>query len=201
MHPVPVVYGMTIGEYAKMINGEKWLANGIKAKLTVIPLKNYTHQSKYSLPIKPSPNLPNDTAINLYPSLGFFEGTTINAGRGTEDQFQIYGAPFFEPTSFTYTPEANFGAKYPKHKGEACFGVDLRNEERLSEINLTWLLDAYKRTPKDQKFFGPTFTAHAGTTSLQDQIEQGLSAEAIKKSWKPAIDNFKKIRSKYLLYD
>ena len=201
LNSIPLVYGMTIGEYANMINGEGWLTEGIQCDLTVIPLKNYTHQTPYSLAIRPSPNLPNDQAINLYPSLGFFEGTTINAGRGTEMQFQIYGAPFFEPSSFSYTPVANFGAKYPKHKGESCNGVDLRSEEKLSQINLKWLLDAYNRTPKDEKFFGPTFTAHAGTTSLQEQIEQGRSAEEIKKSWKPALDRFKKIRSKYLLYD
>ncbi len=201
LNTIPLVYGMTMGEYANMINGEGWLAEGIQCDLMVIPLQNYTHQTAYSLPIRPSPNLPNDKAINLYPSLGFFEGTTINAGRGTEMQFQIYGAPFFEPTSFNYTPVANFGAKYPKHKNKSCYGVDLRSEEILNQIDLRWLLDAFKRTPKDEKFFGPTFTAHAGTTSLQEQIEQGRSAEEIKNSWKPAIDNFKKIRSKYLLYD
>ena len=121
MHPVPLVYGMTIGEYAKMINGEGWLKNNVKCELTIIPLKNYTHKSRYNLPIRPSPNLPNEIAINLYPSLGFFEGTTINAGRGTENQFQQYGAPFFPKSDFSYTPQPNFGSKYPKHNGKLFY--------------------------------------------------------------------------------
>ena len=124
-HPVPLVYGMTIGEYGQMINGQKWLKNGIQCDLTVIPLKNYSHNSEYSLAIRPSPNLPNDISINLYPSLGFFEGTTINAGRGTEFQFQRYGAPFFAKSSFSYIPKPNFGSKYPKQKGKLCYGVNL----------------------------------------------------------------------------
>ncbi len=200
-HPVPVVYGMTIGEYGQMINGEKWLKNGIQCDLTVIPLENYNHNSEYSLAIRPSPNLPNDKSINLYPSLGFFEGTTINAGRGTEFQFQRYGTPFFPKTDFTYTPKSNFGAKYPKHKNELCYGVDLAKTEKLSAINLEWLIDAYQKTPKNEKFFGSTFTIHAGNTKLQQQIEQGLSAEEIRKTWTKDLNNFKKIRSKYLIYD
>ena len=200
-HPVPVVYGMTIGEYAKMINGEKWLKNNINCDLTVIPLENYNHKSTYSLAIRPSPNLPNDKSINLYPSLGFFEGTTINAGRGTEFQFQRYGAPFFPKVDFNYTPQANFGAKYPKHKNELCYGVDLSNTEKLSRINLEWLIDAYQKTPKTEKFFGSTLTIHAGNTKLQEQIEQGLTAEEIRKTWTKDIENFKKIRSKYLIYN
>ena len=192
---------MTIGEYAKMINGEKWLKNNINCDLTVIPLENYNHKSTYSLAIRPSPNLPNDKSINLYPSLGFFEGTTINAGRGTEFQFQRYGAPFFPKVDFNYTPQANFGAKYPKHKNELCYGVDLSNTEKLSRINLEWLIDAYQKTPKTEKFFGSTLTIHAGNTKLQEQIEQGLTAEEIRKTWTKDIENFKKIRSKYLIYN
>ncbi len=130
-HPVPVVYGMTIGEYGQMINGEKWLKNGMQCDLTVIPLKNYTHISEYSLAIRPSPNLPNDQAINLYPSLGFFEGTIINAGRGTEFQFQRYGASFFPESDFSYTPKPNFGSKYPKEKDKLCYGVDLSTVKKL----------------------------------------------------------------------
>lgn len=201
MHPVPVVYGMTIGEYGQMINGEKWLHNNLQCNLTVVPLQNYTHNTQYSLPIKPSPNLPNDKSINLYPSLGFFEGTTINAGRGTNNQFQIYGAPFFEKTNFSYTPKANEGAKYPKHKNKLCYGVDLRTTKHLSTINLSFLLDAYKRTPKKEKFFGKTFTIHAGTKKLQQQIVKGLSEKEIKNSWKKGVAKFKKTRAKYLLYD
>ena len=200
MHKVPVVYGMTIGEYGQMINGEKWLNNNIQCNLKVIPLENYTHNSKYSLPIKPSPNLPNDKSINLYPSLGFFEGTTINAGRGTDIQFQIYGAPFFEKTNFSYTPKANNGSKYPKHKGENCYGVDLRKTDNLSKIDLSFLISAYKRTPKNESFFGKTFTIHAGTKKLQQQIEEGIPENEIRKKWQKDLRDFKKTRSKYLIY-
>jgi uncharacterized protein YbbC (DUF1343 family) len=200
MHQVPLVYGMTIGEYAQMINGENWLKNSIKCDLTIIPLKNYTHQSSYHLPIRPSPNLPNDTAINLYPSLGFFEGTTINAGRGTEMQFQIYGAPFFPESKFSYTPKPNFGAKYPKQKDKLCYGVDLRNVKKQHLVNIEWLINAYKKTPKNQDFFGKTFTIHAGNTNLETQIKNGISATEIHNSWQEAIEKFKLIRVKYLLY-
>ncbi|WP_299670945.1 DUF1343 domain-containing protein [uncultured Polaribacter sp.] len=199
-HPVPVVYGMTIGEYGQMINGEKWLKNGIQCNLKVIPLENYTHNSEYSLPIKPSPNLPNDKSINLYPSLGFFEGTTINAGRGTTFQFQRYGAPFFEKTKFSFTPKANDGAKYPKHKGKMCYGKDLSETEYLSKINLSFLIDAYQQTPKKKKFFGETFTIHAGTKKLQQQIEKGLSEEEIRETWAEDLEAFKVVREKYLIY-
>jgi len=200
-HTVPLVYGMTIGEYAQMINGEGWLSSSLKCDLAVIPLQNYTHDSSYSLSIRPSPNLPNDTAINLYPSLGFFEGTPINAGRGTEMQFQQYGASFFPKSDFTYTPIANFGAKHPKHKDKLVNGVDLRNHKKLNEINLEWLIDAYKKTPKSESFFGPTFTIHAGTKKLQEQLEKGFTQEQIKASWQKDLKAFKKIRAKYLIYD
>jgi uncharacterized protein YbbC (DUF1343 family) len=201
MHEVPVVYGMTIGEYARMINGEGWLANGVQCELTVIPNKNYKAESSYSLPIRPSPNLPNDKSINLYPSLGFFEGTPINAGRGTEFQFQRYGAPDFPETEFSYIPQPNFGAKYPKHQNKLCFGVDLRNIPRQNAVNICWLIDAYEKTTDKSAFFGPTFTAHAGTTEMQAQIRAGKSAEEIWNTWQPAIEAFKKIRSKYLIYN
>lgn len=201
VHPVPVVYGMTIGEYALMINGEKWLKNGMKCDLTVIQLENYTHDSEYSLTVRPSPNIPNDKSVNLYPSLGFFEGTTINAGRGTEFQFQRYGAPFFPKSNFTYTPIPNFGAKYPKHQGQLCYGVDLSNEPKLNQLNLNYLIDAYNQTPKKEKFFGATFTIHAGTEKLQQQLEQGVTQEEIRKSWQSDLDAFQKIRKKYLIYD
>lgn len=201
MHPVPVVYGMTIGEYARMINGENWLKDGLKCDLTVIELKNYTHHSEYSITIRPSPNIPNDKAVNLYPSLGFFEGTTINAGRGTEYQFQRYGAPFFPKNNFSYTPVSNFGSKYPKHKDKLCYGVDLKSEHKLSQLNLKYLLDAYHKTPKNEIFFDSTFTIHAGTEKLQQQLEQGLTEEEIKKSWQSDLEAFKKIREKYLIYD
>jgi len=201
MHPVPLVYGMTIGEYAQMINGENWLKDGLQCNLTIIPLKNYTHQSSYHLPIRPSPNLPNDKAINLYPSLGFFEGTTINAGRGTEHQFQRYGAPFFPESEFTYTPHPNFGSKNPKHNGKLCYGVDLSATKKLSKVNIEYLVDAYKKTPINEAFFGSTFTIHAGNTELENQLKNGLSAKRIRNSWQPKIEAFKKIRLKYLLYE
>ncbi len=200
MHPVPLVYGMTIGEYAQMVNGESWLENNLKCDLTVIGLKNYTHNSEIYLVIRPSPNIPNYKAVNLYPSLGFFEGTTINAGRGTEFQFQRYGAPFFPKSEFTYTPIPNFGSKYPKHKEKVCNGVDLKDVKKMNSVNPKWLIDAYQKTPKNKTFFGKTFTVHAGTKKLQQQIEQGLSADEIHKSWQKDIYKFKKIRAKYLMY-
>ncbi|GAA4281497.1 exo-beta-N-acetylmuramidase NamZ family protein [Gaetbulibacter aestuarii] len=201
LHPVPLVYGMTIGEYAKMINGEHWLADSLVCDLKVIPLENYTHETPYSLPIKPSPNLPNDQAINLYPSLDIFRGTVINVGRGTDMQMQVYGAPFFPKSEFSFTPRSNEGATHPRFENQLCYGVDLRNEPRLSAFNLKYLIDAYAKTPKDVSFFGPTFTAHAGNTELQEQIEAGISEDSIRASWQKDIDAFKEIRKKYLLYD
>ena len=204
MTTIPLVYGMTIGEYANMINEEGWLENKSKADLTVIPLKNYTHESVYSLAIRPSPNLPNDIAINLYPSLGLFEGTNINAGRGTEFQFQRYGASFLDSTkyNFKYWPKPNFGSKSPKENGMVCYGKDLSEILKMSEVSLNWIIDAYKNTKDKTKVFNTSgFTKHAGTEKLQLQIEAGLSEEEIKKSWKSDLDKFKKIRAKYLLYD
>jgi len=200
MHPIPLVYGMTMGEYAKMVNGEKWLKNGIHCDLTVIPLKNYTHDLEYHLPIRPSPNLPNDKSINLYPGLGFFEGTIINAGRGTEYQFQRYGAPFFPKTDFSYTPQPNFGSKNPKFKGELCYGVDLSKKPKLSKVDVSAIVDAYHKTPKDKKFFGKTFTIHAGNLDLQKEIESGMTAKEIRATWQSDVEKFKKLRAKYLIY-
>lgn len=201
MHPIPLVYGMTIGEYAQMVNGEKWLKNGVQCDLTVITLQNYDHQKEYHLPVRPSPNLPNDISINLYPSLGFFEGTVINAGRGTEFQFQRYGAPFFSKTDFSYTPEPNFGSKTPKFNGELCYGVDLSKTKKLNKVDIQWVVDAYQKTPKDIDFFLKGFTIHAGTKKLQEQIESGLNAEEIHASWQEDLEKFKQIRKKYLLYE
>ncbi|MDO6517671.1 exo-beta-N-acetylmuramidase NamZ family protein [Zobellia uliginosa] len=203
MTEIPLVYGMTIGEYARMINEEKWLGNGVKADLTVIPLENWTYDTPYSIPVRPSPNLPNDTAINLYPSLGLFEGTNINAGRGTELQFQCYGASFLDSTqySYKYTPMPNFGSKSPKENGKICFGKDLSGFPKMNEVSLQWLIDAYTNTLDKSKFFNTKgFTAHAGTEALQKQIEQGISEEEIKATWQSDIDKFKKIRKKYLMY-
>jgi uncharacterized protein YbbC (DUF1343 family) len=200
MHPVPLVYGMTIGEYANMINNEHWLKDGFVCNLKVVPLKNYTHQTKYSLPIKPSPNLPNDQAINLYPSLDIFRGTTINVGRGTNFQMQCYGAPFFPKSDFSYVPKSNEGAKHPRFENEVCYGVDLRSEKTLNQFTVKYLIDAFNKTPKDKQFFGPTFTAHAGNEILQKQIEDGLSEKEIKATWQDDLASFKKTREKYLIY-
>lgn len=203
MHPIPLVHGMTIGEYAKMINGEKWLENELQCDITIIANKNYTHTTSYSLPIRPSPNLPNDQSIKLYPSLGLFEGTNINAGRGTEFQFQRYGAPFLdqETMTFTYTPQSNFGAKYPKQQDKLCFGEDL-STEKFDGMTLKWIIKAYKNsTDKSLFFLTDGFTKHAGTTKLQKQIEAGLTEVEIKKTWAKGLDVFKKTREKYLLYN
>ncbi len=204
MHPIPLVYGMTIGEYAKMVNGERWLTDGIQCEITVIPLENWTYTATYSLPTRPSPNLPNDKSINLYPSLGFFEGTTINAGRGTEMQFQIFGSPHLTPTyfPFEYTPQSNFGAKYPKEKGNVCHGIDLRDQEYMARVSLEWLVEAYTaHTDKENFFKTESFTLHAGTKKIQKQIEQGYTFKEIKKEWYADINTFKIIREKYLLYN
>lgn len=200
MHPVPVVYGMTIGEYGQMINGEKWLKDGVKVALTVIKLKNYTHNSEYILPIKPSPNLPNEKSINLYPSLCFFEGTNVSAGRGTDMQFQIYGSPFLNKKSkFTFTAVPNEGSKYPKHAHAISYGEDLRKVNKLSNINLSWLIKAYKQN-RTKSFFNSFFTKLAGTKSLQTQLEKEASESDIRASWKKGLDKFKIVRNKYLIY-
>ncbi|WP_341222305.1 DUF1343 domain-containing protein [Polaribacter atrinae] len=200
MHKVPVVYGMTIGEYGQMINGEKWLTNGIQCDLKVIPLENYTHQTEYSLPIKPSPNLPNDKSINLYPSLCLFEGTNVSAGRGTEMQFQIYGSPFLTKSDFTFMPQANEGAKYPKFKNQLCYGENLQETANLNKIDLSFLINAYKQKTS-KEFFNNFFTKLAGTKKLQEQIEKGVPEQEIRKTWQKDIDAFKLIRAKYLIYE
>jgi uncharacterized protein YbbC (DUF1343 family) len=202
MHRVPIVYGMTIGEYALMINGEKWLAKGITCRLSVVKLKNYTHKSVYNLAIRPSPNLPNAKAVNLYPSLALFEGTKISCGRGTDIPFQIFGAPFLpqDKYPFTFTPRSNFGAKYPKFKGELSYGLDLRTSEKRHQINLKWLINAYKDSPDKSPFFNSFFNKLAGNNSLQEQIKLGMTQRAIKKTWQKNLKAFKNIRAKYLLY-
>ena len=203
MTPIPLVYGMTIGEYAEMINEEGWLTHESKVDLTVIPMENYSHTSEYSLPIRPSPNLPNDTAISLYPSLGLFEGTHINAGRGTEFQFQRYGASFLDSTqySFKYWPRPNFGSKSPKEDGKVCYGKDLSKIPKMTEVSLKWIIDAYKNAnDKTKVFITSGFTKHAGTEKLQQQIEAGLSEAEIKATWQNDLNRFKAIRAKYLIY-
>ncbi|NKI27743.1 DUF1343 domain-containing protein [Arenibacter sp. 6A1] len=204
LHPVPIVYGMTIGEYAKMINGEKWLHEGLQCDLTVIPLVGYTYNSSYSLPLRPSPNLPNDKAINLYASLCLFEGTNVSCGRGTERQFQIFGSPYLlgDTYDFTFVPKPNFGSKTPKYMNEECFGLDLTKTENLDRLNFTWLLEAYNGTNPKDKFFNNNkhFDRLAGTPKLKEQIIQGKSIEEIRATWNKGLEEFKNIRDKYLMY-
>jgi uncharacterized protein YbbC (DUF1343 family) len=204
MHPIPLVHGMTIGEYAKAINGEAWLNDNATCKLNIVEMQNYNHDSTYNVPIRPSPNLPNDNSIVLYPSLGLFEGTNINAGRGTEFQFQRYGAPFLARShySFSYTPIANFGSKSPKHRDEICYGVDLSKVSAERRFTLKYIMDAYNNATDQLKFFNTSnFTTHAGTRKLQQQIEAGLSEAEIRASWQDDLIAFKKMRSNYLIYN
>lgn len=206
MHPVPVVYGMSIGEYAKMINGENWLNSKVHCDLTVVPCKNWNRSSQYSLPIKPSPNLPNDLSICLYPSLCFFEGTVVSAGRGTNSPFQTYGHPSFSRGDYMFTPRSILGAsKYPKFEGQKCIGYDLRGiniqgfRDR-KKIDLSFLLNAYEELRKDAKFFNPFFKKLAGTDKLQQQIENSWNENEIRESWNEDLKTFLKVRSKYLIY-
>lgn len=206
LHPVPVVYGMTIGEYAMMVNGEGWLKNGVKCNLRVIPVKNYSHQDRCGLPAKPSPNLPNADAILLYPSLCFFEGTPVSVGRGTPFPFQVYGHPELKYCKFIFTPVGIPGkSAHPPLEGERCFGEDLReyymkNPGESGKVKLTWLLESYKAWKDKNTFFTDYFNKLAGNNILQQQITQGKSEKVIRQTWQPGVEKFKKIRKKYLLY-
>jgi uncharacterized protein YbbC (DUF1343 family) len=205
MNPVPVVHGMTVGEYARMLNGEGWLKGGIKCDLTVIPCLNYTHSTYYTLPVKPSPNLPNQNSIYLYPSICFFEGTTLSLGRGTSTPFQVYGSPLLPDKGFSFTPQSVPGAKNPPLLGEKCYGVDLSRalENGLvpkPQINLEWLINAYNDYPDKEKFFTSYIEKLAGGPGLREQIQKGMTAEQIRESWKHGLEAFGKIRHKYLLY-
>lgn len=206
MHPVPVVYGMTIGEYAQMINGEGWLKNKVKCDLQIIRCENWNHSKEYKLPIKPSPNLPHKDAIILYPSLCFFEGTVVSAGRGTDSPFRIFGMPGMKNANFTFIPRSIIGAcRFPKFKGKECNGFDLRNGEaekikQSKMLNLEWLIFAYNNCPDKSKFFNAFFTKLAGTPKLRKQIEAGMTAKQIRQSWQKDIEAFKIVREKYLLY-
>ena len=200
LHPVPIVYGMTIGEYALMINGEKWLENGIKAKLDIIKIKNYNHKSQYLPPVPPSPNLPNIQSILLYPSLAFLEKTPVSVGRGTNIQFQIFGHPDFKSKHFSFSPRPSYGSNNPKQKNQICYGDDLREYKVRDQIELKWLIDSYKLINNKKDFFFIDFKKLAGNEILEEQIKSGIDIEEIRASWQTGIDNFKKIRSKYLLY-
>ncbi|MBO6184856.1 MAG: DUF1343 domain-containing protein [Chryseobacterium sp.] len=205
MHEVPVVYGLTIGEYGKMVNGEKWLKNGVQAKYTLVEMKNYHKKKRYPILDKPSPNLPNDKSINLYPSLCFFEGTQVSVGRGTGLPFQIYGSPWTKDLPYQFTPKPNFGAKEPFLNGKLCYGENLSEySKNLLEINLEWLIKAYKNYKNsEQDFFLKNlfFDKLAGSDELRKQIISGKSEKEIKSSWKTDLEKFSKIRSKYIVYE
>lgn len=205
LHPVPLVYGMTCGEYAQMVNGEGWLAGGKKCSLTVVQLLNYDHTVSYQLPIKPSPNLPNMTAVYLYPSLGLFEGTVMSVGRGTDSPFQLIGHPELKDGRMNFTPKSTEGAKSPKYEGKVCYGYDLRvfGEEVVKvsrQVYVYWIIGTYNSL-KDSNYFDENFNFHAGNDVLQKQIKEGKTEEEIRKSWQADIAKFKPIRKKYLLYE
>lgn len=198
MHPIPIAHAMTIGEYAKMINGENWITT--KCELIVIEMENYTHNTNYDLPIKPSPNLPNARSVNLYPSLCLFEGTNISIGRGTDYPFQHFGAPYMK-SNYSFMPKSGEGSKYPKHEDIMCFGTDLRfQEDYLTAINLNWIIETYKECSEKEEFFNNFFNTLAGTDKLKKQIIAGMTVREIKASWQEGLEEFKKIRSKYLIY-
>jgi uncharacterized protein YbbC (DUF1343 family) len=199
MHAIPVVHGLTVGELATMINGQKWLANGASCTLRVIKAQNYTHQTPFEVPVKPSPNLPNAQSIRLYPSICFFEGTPVSVGRGTAFPFQVLGAPDPAYGSFTFTPESVAGAKNPPYLGQKCYGVDLRQVPQ-NEFTLEYLLDFYRKSPNKEKFFNNFFDKLAGTDELRKQIQRGMSEEQIRASWKDELAAYGAIRQKYLLY-
>ncbi len=203
--PVPVVYGMTPAEYARMLNGEKWLKNGAQCNLICVSVEGYNHRELYELPVKPSPNLPNMASVYLYPSLALFEGTIMSVGRGTDSPFEVIGAPTLQNATFTFTPVSKPGATHPPYEGQKCFGYDLKDFGEIliknyQKLYLFWLKGAYKDYPDKTKFFNSYFNQLAGTNTLQKQIEAGASDEEIRKSWEPALENFKKIRKRYLLY-
>ncbi len=207
MQEIPIVYGMTAGEYATMLVGENLINNKKPINLKVIKCKNYTHSYKYKLPIPPSPNLSTMEAVYAYPSLCFFEGTPISVGRGTDIPFRVYGCPEFSGNAaYTFTPKSTHGAHNPPYKNKVCYGVYVAPDTAtvLQTINnsmhLQWLLSAYNQYPEKSKFFNGFFKKLAGTTKLQQQIEQGMHEEQIKKSWQPGLIEFKKTRKKYLLY-
>lgn len=205
MHSVPVVHGMTVGEYARMINGERWLEDSLQCKLSVVKVKNYDHSKRYDVPVRPSPNLPNMQAIYLYPSLCFFEGTVISMGRGTEFPFQVLGHPSLNGP-FSFTPRSIPGmSTNPPYEGQLCKGIDLRNYNadsltKTGHINLGWLISLYNEFPEKDKFFNSFFEKLAGTSELRKQIISGMSEEAIRKSWEPELSAFKTMRKNYLLY-
>lgn len=205
LHTVPIVHGMTVGEYAQMLNGLSWLGEGLQCDLTVIPCQHYTHSTPYELPIKPSPNLPNNRSIYLYPSLCLFEGTTVSVGRGTDKQFQIIGHPESTIGNISFTPVPKPGATRPKHQDKKCKGFDLSTMDTSKShqdkgLHLDYLIQFYQDAKDKNDFFLPFFTKLAGTKTLQRQIEQGMSAAEIKASWQEGLQIFDSQREPYLLY-
>ncbi len=202
MHPVPIVHGMTVGEYAKMINGESWLSDELHCDLTVIKVTNYSHSTVYEPPIPPSPNLPNYKSIRLYPSLCLFEGTSISVGRGTDDQFQVYGSPELNPMIYKYQfkPLPNKGAKFPKHQNKLCFGENLKNSKINKGIQLNFILKAYENSKNKSQFFNDFFIKLSGDNTLMNNIKIGFKELDIKKKWSKTIKSYSKMRQFYLLY-
>lgn len=207
MHPVPVVHGMTIGEYSQMINGEKWLKNGVQCQLSVIKMLNYTHDSLYHLPVAPSPNLQTDNAILLYPSLCCFEGTTVSVGRGTPTPFEIIGSPTYSDKSFSFVPKPIKGvSNNPLHNGKTCYGIDLQKAGseivKNKQLNLGYLLTMYRKSDKNTFFLKNNFFDKLmGNSELRKQVKQGLTEKQIRQSWEPALSEYKTMREKYLLYE
>jgi len=207
MHHVPVAYAMTIGEYGLMVNGEKWLSGDLNCDLIIIPLESYTHNIIFKLPVPPSPNLPNWQSVYLYPSLCFFEGTIVSVGRGTDYPFQIYGHPDFLLGSFSFIPESMPGKSlHPKFEGKQCFGQELTGYAgnfalNPTQLNLGWLISSYKLLSSTHAFFTDYFDLLAGTDRLRKQIESGMNEAGIRESWQEDLENFKKTRAKYLIYD
>lgn len=204
MHPIPIVHGMTIAEYAKMINGEKWLENGVTCNLTVVSCDNYNHNKPYSLPVPPSPNLRSDVSIQLYPSLCLLEATTVTVGRGTDGPFERYGHPNFPKTAFAFTPKSGPGSKNPKHKNVLCHGYNLNDSTyaRMHQLDLSFVLNANKQLNGklfvDREKF---FNLLAGNSTLLKQVESGMTEAEIRATWKAGLDQFNVIRSKYLMYE
>lgn len=202
MHPVPIVHGMTIAEYAQMINGEQWLRNGVQCTLRVVTCKGYDHSVKYQLPVAPSPNLPNMQAIYLYPTLCLFEGTAMSVGRGTDFPFQVIGHPQFKDSSFVFVPESKTGASNPLYEFKKCFGIDYRTypTDSIHQLDISIWKYAYKNFGGQEAFFNRFFINLSGTPELQRSLELGLSEEKIRESWQQDLALFKKTRAKYLLY-
>ena len=201
MHSIPIAHGMTIGEYAQMINGEGFLEAQVSCDLEIIQLKNWKHSDPYSLAIRPSPNLPNDHAIALYPSICLFEGTVLSVGRGTLNPFEFVGHPNLKQYPFNFTPTSIAGmAKTPLFENDVCYGLDLRQATINNQIDLRYLIELYSSFPEKDKFFTNYFNSLAGTFELKNQIVNGWTEEQIRATWKKDLENFRAIRKKYLLY-